>query len=146
MADTLTITDNRTGKTYEIAIDQGAIKAMDLRQIRSSADDFGLMTYDPAFQNTASCRSRITFIDGDKGILEYRGYPIEQLAERSTFLDVAYLLLNGELPTGAEHEVWTQQLAAQPPLPETAKHFLEGFQRDAHSMGVFLSLATLLLI
>jgi citrate synthase len=140
MADTLTITDNRTGKTYEIAIDQGAIKAMDLRQIRASADDFGLMTYDPAFQNTASCRSRITFIDGDKGILEYRGYPIEQLAEYSTFLDVAYLLLNGELPTGAEHEVWTQQLAAQPPLPDTAKHFMDGFQRDAHSMGVFLSL------
>jgi citrate synthase len=140
MADTLTITDNRTGKTYEIPIDHGAIKAMDLRQIRTSADDFGLMTYDPAFQNTASCRSRITYIDGDKGILLYRGYPIDQLAEESTFLDVAYLLLNGELPTGAEHEVWTQQLAAQPGLPDGARHFLEGFQRDAHSMGVFLSM------
>jgi citrate synthase len=140
MADTLTITDNRTGKQYEIPIELGAIKAMDLRQIRTSPEDFGLMTYDPAFQNTASCRSRITFIDGDKGILLYRGYPIEQLAEHSTFLDVAYLLLNGELPTGAEHDVWEQQLSAQPGLPDTAKHFLDGFQRDAHSMGVFLSL------
>ncbi len=140
MADTLTVTDNRTGKSYDIAIDQGAIKAMDLRQIRTSADDFGLMTYDPAFQNTASCRSRITYIDGDKGVLLYRGYPIDQLAEGSTFLDVAYLLLNGELPTGAEHEVWTQQLAAQPGLPDGAKGFLDGFQRDAHSMGVFISI------
>ena len=144
MADTLSITDNRTGKTYEIAIDQGAIKAMDLRQIRTSADDFGLMTYDPAFQNTASCRSRITYIDGDKGILLYRGYPIDQLAEESTFVDVAYLLLNGELPTGAEHEVWTQQLAAQPGLPDGAKGFLDGFQRDAHSMSVFISLVAAL--
>jgi len=140
MADTLTITDNRTGKQYEIPVTDGAIKAMDLRQIRTSPDDFGLMTYDPAFQNTASCRSRITFIDGDKGILLYRGYPIEQLAETCTFLDVAYLLLNGELPTGVEHDVWTQQLAAQPGLPEMAQDFLGGFQRDAHSMGVFLSL------
>src|SRR6188472_1255684 len=140
MADTLTITDNRTGKQYEIPVNDGAIRAMDLRQIRTSPDDFGLMTYDPAFQNTASCRSRITFIDGDKGILLYRGYPIEQLAEACTFLDVAYLLLNGELPTGVEHDVWTQQLAAQPGLPETAQDFLGGFQRDAHSMGVFLSL------
>jgi citrate synthase len=140
MADTLTITDNRTGTQYEIPIAQGAIKAMDLRQIRTSTEDFGLMTYDPAFQNTASCRSRITFIDGDKGVLLYRGYPIEQLAEHSGFLDVAYLLLNGELPTGAEHEVWTQQLAAQPGLPDGAKNFMGGFQRDAHSMGIFLSL------
>jgi citrate synthase len=140
MADTLTITDNRTGKSYEVAIDHGAIKAMDLRQIKASDEDFGLMTYDPAFQNTASCRSRITFIDGDKGILLYRGYPIEQLAEHSTFLDVAYLLLNGELPTGAEREVWTQQLAAQPGLPDGFKQLMKGFERDAHSMGVFLSL------
>jgi citrate synthase len=140
MADTLTITDNRTGKTYEIPIAQGAIKAMDLRQIHASADDFGLMTYDPAFQNTASCRSRITYIDGDKGILLHRGYPIDQLAEHSTFVDVAYLLLNGELPTGAEHNVWTQQLAAQPGLPDGAKQILKGFPRDGHSMGVFLSL------
>ena len=98
-ANTLTITDNRTGKQYEVAIENDTIKAMDLRQIKTSADDFGLMTYDPAFMNTASCKSRITFIDGDKGILEYRGYPIDQLAEKSTYLEVAYLLLNGELPT-----------------------------------------------
>src|SRR5882762_7266230 len=98
-ADTLTITDNRTGKQYEVPIANGTIKAMDLRQIKAADDDFGLMTYDPAFMNTASCKSRITFIDGDKGILEYRGYPIEQLAEKSTYLEVAYLLLHGELPT-----------------------------------------------
>ena len=98
-ANTLTITDNRTGKQYEVAIENDTIKAMDLRQIKTSDDDFGLMTYDPAFMNTASCKSRITFIDGDKGILEYRGYPIDQLAEKSTYLEVAYLLLNGELPT-----------------------------------------------
>ncbi|HTG95503.1 MAG TPA: citrate/2-methylcitrate synthase, partial [Pyrinomonadaceae bacterium] len=97
--DSLTITDNRTGKQYELPIENGTIRAMDLRQIKVSEDDFGLMTYDPAFMNTASCKSRITFIDGDKGILEYRGYPIEQLAEKSTYLEVAYLLLNGELPT-----------------------------------------------
>src|SRR5262245_6186441 len=106
MADTLTITDNRTGKQYEIPIEHGAIRAMDLRRIRSSDDDFGLMTYDPAFQNTAACRSRITFIDGDKGILLYRGYPIEQLAAQSTFLETAYLLLFGELPTEAERSKW----------------------------------------
>ena len=104
MADTLTITDNRTGKQYEIPIEHGAIRAMDLRRIRRSDDDFGLMTYDPAFQNTAACRSRITYIDGDKGILDYRGYPIEQLAAHSTFLDTAYLLLFGELPTDAERD------------------------------------------
>src|ERR1700724_958745 len=98
-SDTLTITDNRTGKQYEVPIENGTIKAMDLRQIKASSDDFGLMTYDPAFMNTASCKSRITFIDGDKGILEYRGYPIDQLAEKSTYLEVAYLLLHGELPT-----------------------------------------------
>ena len=97
--NSLTITDNRTGKQYEVGIDDGTIKAMDLRQIKVSEDDFGLMTYDPAFMNTASCKSRITFIDGDKGILEYRGYPIDQLAEKSTYLEVAYLLLHGELPT-----------------------------------------------
>src|SRR5215217_2933900 len=104
--DTLTITDNRTGKQYELPIQDGTIKAMDLRQIKLSDDDFGLMTYDPAFMNTASCKSRITFIDGDKGILEYRGYPIEQLAEKSTYLEVAYLLLNGELPTATQLEGW----------------------------------------
>ena len=104
MADTLTITDNRTGKQYEIPIKDGAIRATDLRQIKTGADDPGLMTYDPAFMNTASCRSRITYIDGDKGILEYRGYPIEQLAEQSTYLETAYLIIFGELPTDAQLE------------------------------------------
>src|SRR5687768_13491602 len=102
MADTLTITDNRTGKSYEVPIKDGTIKALDLRQIKVTPDEFGMMTYDPAFMNTASCRSSITFIDGDKGILEYRGYPIEQLAEKSTYLEVAYLLIHGELPTADE--------------------------------------------
>src|SRR3982751_6530713 len=108
--DSLTITDNRTGKQYQLPIQDGTIKAMDLRQIKVSDDDFGLMTYDPAFMNTASCKSRITFIDGDKGILEYRGYPIEQLAEKSTYLEVAYLLLNGELPTATQLEEWTKNI------------------------------------
>ena len=103
-SDTLTITDNRNGKSYEVPIEDGTIRAMDLRQIKISDDDFGLMSYDPAFLNTASCRSKITFIDGEKGILRYRGYPIEELAEKTTFLEVAYLLLNGELPSGEEHE------------------------------------------
>src|SRR5512143_2918272 len=102
MADTLTITDNRTGKQYEVPVTDGTIKAIDLRQIKVSADDFGLMTYDPAFTNTASCRSAITYIDGDQGILEYRGYPIEQLAEHCDFLEVAYLILNGELPNAQQ--------------------------------------------
>src|ERR1051325_686039 len=105
--DSLTITDNRTGKEYEIKVENGAIRAADLRQIKVSDDDFGLMSYDPAFTNTASCRSRITFIDGEKGILQYRGYPIEQLAERSTYLEVAYLILHGELPTKSQLEDWT---------------------------------------
>src|SRR6187399_721555 len=119
MADTLTITDNRTGKQYEVAIKDGAIRATDLKQIKAGEQDTGLATYDPAFMNTAACRSRITFIDGDNGILEYRGYPIEQLAEHSTYLETAYLLLFGELPTDAQ--------------------LMEGFQYDAHPMGVFLS-------
>src|SRR5215831_3213678 len=110
MADTLTITDNRTGKQYEVKIEDGTIKALDLRQIKVSDDDFGLMTYDPAFTNTASCKSNITFIDGDKGILEYRGYPIEQLAEGSNYLETAYLLLYGELPNKSEMEKWTHNI------------------------------------
>src|SRR4029079_11829680 len=108
--DTLTITDNRTGKQYELPVENGTNRAMDLRQHKVSDDDFGLMTYDPAFMNTASCKSRITFIDGDKGILEYRGYPIDQLAEKSTYLEVAYLLLNGELPTATQLEGWTKNI------------------------------------
>ena len=139
MADTLTVTDNRTGKQYEIPIENGAIRAMDLRKIRQSDDDFGLMTYDPAFQNTASCRSRITFIDGDKGILQYRGYPIDQLAANCTFLDTAYLVLFGELPTEEQSATWTQAITSHRRLPSNVKAILEGFYRDAHSMGVFLS-------
>ena len=140
MADTLTITDNRTGKQYEVSISDGAIKAMDLRQIRTSDDDFGLMTYDPAYQNTASCRSKITYIDGDKGVLLYRGYPIDQLAEESSFLDVAFLLLNGELPTAGERAAWTSGITAQIAVPAGMEGLLNGFQPDAHNMGVFLSL------
>jgi citrate synthase len=139
MADTLTIKDNRTGKTYEVPINDGTIKAMDLRQIRASEDDFGLMTYDPAFQNTASCRSKITYIDGDKGILLYRGYPIEQLAEHSTFIETAYLILFGELPTQAQLDAWTQEITLHTMLHENVKKFMEGFQYDAHPMGILLS-------
>jgi citrate synthase len=144
MPDTLTITDNRTGKVYELPVEQGTIRAMDLREIRTSADDFGLMTYDPAFQNTAACKSRITFIDGDKGILLYRGYPIEQLAERSTFLETAYLILFGDLPTPAELDRWVRDITLHTMLHENIKKFMEGFQHDAHPMGIFLSTAGLL--
>jgi len=140
MANTLTVTDNRTGKTYEIPVDQhGTIKAIDLRQIKTSPEDFGLMTYDPAFTNTASCRSAITYIDGDKGILEYRGYPIEQLAEKSTFLEVAWLLLHGELPTEAELADFTRHVTMHTYLHENTKKLMEGFRHDAHPMGMVLS-------
>jgi citrate synthase len=139
MADTLTITDNRTGKQYEIPIQDGTIRAMDLRKIKVEPDDFGMMTYDPAFMNTASCRSRITFIDGDNGILLYRGYPIEQLAEHSDFLETAYLIMFGELPTAPELEQWTTDVTLHTMLHENLKKFLEGFRYDAHPMGMFLS-------
>ena len=139
MADTLTITDNRTGKTYEVPISDGTIRAMDLRKIKVAPDDFGLMTYDPAFLNTANCRSAITYIDGDKGILLYRGYPIEQLAEESDYLETAYLILFGELPTHSQLQQWTQQITNHTMLHENIKKFMEGFQYDAHPMGIFLS-------
>ncbi len=139
MADTLTITDNRTGQQYEVPITDGTIKAIDLRKIRVSEDDFGLMTYDPAFTNTASCRSAITYIDGDKGVLEYRGYPIEQLAEKSTYLEVAYLLMFGELPTSAQLAEWRAGIVKHTLLHENIKHLMRGFRYDAHPMGVFLS-------
>jgi citrate synthase len=135
--ETLTITDNRTGKQYQLPIQDGTIKAMDLRQIKVSDDDFGLMTYDPAFMNTASCKSRITFIDGDKGILEYRGYPIEQLAEKSTYLEVAYLLLNGELPTASQLEGWTRNITYHTFINENIKKVIDGFHYNAHPMGMF---------
>ena len=108
--ESLTITDNRTGKTYEIPVKQGTIRAIDLRQIKTGDDDFGLMTYDPAFTNTAACQSRITFIDGDKGILNYRGYPIQQLAESSTYLDTAFLIVHGELPSRPQYEAWVHNI------------------------------------
>jgi citrate synthase len=139
MADTLTIVDNRTGKKYELSIQDGTIRAMDLRQIKAAADDFGLMTYDPAFMNTANCRSAITFIDGDKGILRYRGYPIEQLAENSDHLEVAYLLLNGELATAAQQAHFNEQITMHTMLHENVKKFMEGFRYDAHPMAIFLS-------
>ena len=136
-SDTLTITDNRTGKHYEVPIENDTIRAMDLRQIKVSDDDFGLMTYDPAFMNTASCKSRITFIDGDKGILEYRGYPIEQLAEKSTYLEVAYLLLHGELPTEPQLRDWTRNITYHTFINESIKKVIDGFHYNAHPMGMF---------
>ncbi len=136
--DTLTITDNRTGKQYEVPVAEGTIRAMDLRQIKTADDDFGLMTYDPAFMNTASCRSAITFIDGDKGILRYRGYPIEQLAEHCTFLEVAYLLIQGELPTAAQLEKWVHDITYHTYVHTNITKFLESFRYDAHPMGVLL--------
>src|SRR6266481_2429941 len=123
----LTITDNRTGRQYEVGIENGTIKAMDLRQIKVSEDDFGLMTYDPAFMNTASCKSRITFIDGDKGILEYRGYPIDQLAEKSTYLEVAYLLLHGDLPTESQLKDFTWNITHHTFINENIKKVIDGF-------------------
>jgi citrate synthase len=139
MADTLTITDNRTGKQYELPITEGTIRANDLKKIKTNDEDQGLATYDPAFMNTASCRSRITFIDGDKGILEYRGYPIEQLAEHSTYLETAYLVLFGELPTAQQLHDWTHQITMHTMVHENIKKFMEGFTYDAHPMGVFIS-------
>ena len=139
MSETLTITDNRTGKQYEIPIADGTIRAIDLRQIKVDPEEFGMMSYDPAFLNTASCQSRVTFIDGDKGILRYRGYPIEQLAEQSNFIETAYLLINGELPTQAELDSWSNELNQHTILHENIKKFMEGFRYDAHPMGIFLS-------
>ncbi len=139
MTDTLTITDNRTGKQYDVPVTDDTIRAMDLRQIKVNPNDFGLMTYDPAFLNTASCRSAITFIDGAKGILRYRGYPIEQLAEHGTFVETAYLLLDGDLPNDTQLTAWKQDLSGHVMLHENIKKFMEGFRYDAHPMGIFLS-------
>src|SRR5574339_277801 len=139
MADTLTITDNRTGKQYDIPIDRGTIRAMDLRQIKTGPDDFGLMAYDPAFQNTAACRNAITFIDGDKGILNYRGYPIDELAEHSNFLECAYLLVHGELPSHDQHRDWVNQIMIHTFVHENVAKFMEGFRYDAHPMCVLIS-------
>ncbi len=137
--DTLTITDDRTGKTYTLPVENDTIRAMDLRKIKVNPEDFGMMTYDPAFMNTASCRSAITFIDGDKGILRYRGYPIEQLAENSTFLEVAYLLLHGELPTAGQLKGWVNDVTHHTMIHESTRKFMEGFRYDAHPMAMFVS-------
>jgi citrate synthase len=137
--ETLSITDNRTATSYTIPVKHGTIRAMDLRQIKTSPEDFGLITYDPAFMNTACCESRVTFIDGDKGILLYRGYPIEQLAEHCTFLEVAYLILNGELPTEPQLSEWTEAITHHTMLHENTKRIMEAFHHDAHPMGVLAS-------
>ena len=137
--DTLTITDNRTNQTYTLPIEKGTVRAMDLRQVKSCPEDFGLMTYDPAFMNTASCQSSITFIDGERGILEYRGYPIEVLAEHCTFLEIAYLLLFGDLPTETELKNWVSEINHHTMLHETTKKFMEGFRYDAHPMAMLVS-------
>jgi citrate synthase len=137
-SSTLTITDNRTGKRYEIPVENGTIRAMDLRKIKVSEDDFGLMTYDPAYTNTASCISRITYIDGDVGILRYRGYPIEQLAVHSTYLEVAYLIVHGELPTAQQLKDWTWHITHHTFIHENIKKFVDGFHYDAHPMGMLI--------
>src|SRR3954465_10732277 len=139
MADTLTITDNRTGKQYEVPLHDDTISATDLRQIKVTADEFGVMTYDPAFMNTAACKSRITYIDGDKGVLLYRGYPIEQLAERSNFLETAYLILFGELPEERQYEQWVREITNHTMLHTNLSKLMEGFRHDAHPMGMFIS-------
>ncbi|MXY25951.1 MAG: citrate synthase [Acidobacteria bacterium] len=144
MGDTLTITDNRTGKQYEVPIVDDTIRAIDLRKIKVDPGEFGMMTYDPAYLNTANCRSAITFIDGDRGILRYRGYPIEQLAEHSTFVETAWLLINGELPTQTELDAWTAELDrealdAGSPLNRQVEAFMGGFDDGAHPMGIFLA-------
>jgi len=136
---TLTITDHRTGKSYTLPIENGTVRAMDLRQIKMEADDFGLMAYDPALMNTASTKSAITFIDGDKGILEYRGYPVEQLAERSNFLEVAYLILFGELPNEEQLAAWTYDITHHTFVHENIKTLMQAFRYDAHPMGMFIS-------
>ena len=137
--DSLTVKDNRTGKTYEIPIQDGTIRAMDLRKIKTAEEDFGLMTYDPGFVNTASCKSRVTFIDGDRGILRYRGYPIQELAEKSTFLEVAYLLLHGELPNSEEFREWNHEITYHTILHENVKKIMDKFWHDAHPMGILVS-------
>jgi citrate synthase len=136
--NSLTVTDNRTGQTYELPIEQGAIKAQDLRQIKVDTDDFGLLSYDPGLVNTASCRSAITYIDGGKGILRYRGYPVEELAEKSSYLETAYLIIKGELPNEDHMAAWTHNITIHTMLHENVKKFIEGFRYDAHPMGILV--------
>jgi citrate synthase len=137
--DSLTVTDNRTGETYEVEVKDGTVTAMDFRGMKVDEDDFGLMTYDPAFTNTAHCRSSICFIDGEEGVLEYRGYPIEELCEKSTYLEVAYLLIYGALPTQAQLDEWTFEITHHTYVHENLKAFMEGFRYDAHPMGMLLA-------
>ena len=137
--ETLSVTDNRTGESYDVEISDGTVKAMDFRQIKVSEDDFGLMTYDPAFTNTASVRSSVCFIDGEAGILEYRGYPIDQLCEKSSYLEVAYLLIYGELPTQEQLDEWIFEITHHTFVHENIKKFVEGFRYDAHPMGMLLA-------
>ncbi len=137
--NTLSVTDNRTGKTYELAIDNDTIKATDLRQIKVKDEDFGMMSYDPAFGNTASCKSKVTFIDGEKGILRYRGYPIEDLAKKSNFLEVAYLLIHGELPNKSEYDSWVHDITHHTYVHENIRKLMDGFRYDAHPMGMLLA-------
>lgn len=138
-SDTLTITDNRTGKTYEVPVEDGTIRATALRDIKVNESDFGVMSYDPAFMNTASCRSAVTYLDGENGVLEYRGYPIEQLAEHSTYLEVAYLLVHGELPNSKQLDEWTNEITMHTFVHENVKSFIQGFRYDAHPMGMLLA-------
>src|SRR5438309_9820933 len=137
--DSLTVTDNRTGRTYELEISDGTVTAMDLRQIKTGEDDFGLMAYDPAYTNTASCRSAITYIDGAAGVLQHRGYPIEQLCEKSSYLEVAYLLINGALPTQAQLESWIHEVTIHTFVHENVKGFMQGFRYDANPMGMLVA-------
>ena len=139
MPDSLSVTDNRTGRSYELPIENGAVRATDFQQIKVDSDEHGLLLYDPAFLNTASCQSRITYIDGDRGILLYRGYPIEQLAEQSNFLETAYLLIHGELPNQAESAAWEHDITIHTLVHENVKSFMDGFHHDAHPMGMLLS-------
>src|SRR5580704_8372405 len=138
-ADTLSVTDNRTGATYELPITDGTVRATDLRQIKVDPDEFGMLSYDPAFMNTASCRSAITYIDGEAGILQHRGYPIEQLCEHSTYLEVAYLLINGALPTRAQLEHWVHEITVHTFVHENIKDFMQGFRYDANPMGMLVA-------
>ncbi len=137
--ETLTVIDNRTGERYELPIKDGSVNAIDFRSIRTSPDDFGIMVYDPAFTNTASCRSEITFIDGDEGVLEYRGYPIAELAEKSTYLETAFLIVHGHLPSKPELEEWTHNVTFHTFVHENIRRFMDGFRYDAHPMGVLVS-------
>jgi citrate synthase len=138
-SESLTVTDNRTGRTYELPITDGTVRAMDLRQIKVDEGEFGMLAYDPAFTNTASCRSAITYIDGEAGVLQHRGYPIEQLCERSSFLEVAYLLIFGELPTQPQLDRWVFDITHHTFVHEDLKQFFEGFRYDAHPMGMLLA-------